>query len=232
MKKNFRKRWIRLWMRGAGLNYRGRLFTRIAAWAAPPYTSRFFMARLHSTGYIDPSAILHHKSLALGSYVFIADRVVLNQASGGGPMEIGDGTHILRDTIIATGRGGRVSIGRNTFIQPRCQIMGYVGGVRIGDGVQIAPNCGFYPYRHGIAPDLPIKDQPLESRGDIEIAEDAWLGYGVVVLENVRIGAGAVVGAGSVVTQDVPDGAIAAGNPARMMRYRGEASPDISEKQV
>lgn len=220
LKNGFRKRWIRLWMRGAGANFRGRLFIRIAAWAAPPYTARFFMARLHPAGYIDPTAILHHDRLTLGDHVFIADRVVLNQASGGGAMEIGAGAHILRDTIVATGRGGRVSIGRDSFIQPRCQIMGYVGDVRIGNGVQIAPNCGVYPYRHGIAPGSAIKEQPMESLGDIEIADDAWLGYGVVVLENVRIGVGAVVGAGAVVTRDVPDGGIAAGNPAKTLRYR------------
>lgn len=205
-------------MRGAGKSIRGRLFIRIASWAAPPYTARFFMARLHPTGYIDPTAVIRHKDLQLGRHIFIDDRVVLNQARGGRKMKIGDRSHILRDTIIATGRGGSVFIGRDTFIQPRCNIMAYKGTVQIGDDVQIAPNCGIYPYRHGISPGLKIKDQPLKSKGNIWIKDDAWLGFGVVVLENVCIGESAVVGAGSVVTRDIPDGAVAVGNPAHILR--------------
>jgi acetyltransferase-like isoleucine patch superfamily enzyme len=79
-----------------------------------------------------------------------------------------------------------------------------------------------YPYNHGVAPDKPIRQQPLESKGDIIIEDEAWLGVGVTVLDGVRIGKGAVVGAGSVVTKDIPEGAIAFGVPARVIRMRGE----------
>ena len=53
------------------------------------------------------------------------------------------------------------------------------------------------------------------------MGDDAWLGYGVIVLDGVRIGKGAVVGAGSVVTEDIPDGGIAVGVPARVVKMRG-----------
>ena len=68
-----------------------------------------------------------------------------------------------------------------------------------------------------------IKRQPLTTRGGIKIGDDAWLGVGVIVLDGVSIGSGAVIGAGSVVTADVPDNAIAVGNPARVISSRARA---------
>jgi acetyltransferase-like isoleucine patch superfamily enzyme len=61
----------------------------------------------------------------------------------------------------------------------------------------------------------------LQTKGDIVIEDDAWLGVGVVVLDGVRIGKGAVIGAGSVVTRDIPDNAIAVGVPASVVKMRG-----------
>jgi len=63
----------------------------------------------------------------------------------------------------------------------------------------------------------------LSTKGPILIDDDALLGYGVIVLSGVRIGKGAVIGAGSVVTSDVPDGAIAAGVPASIIKMRSDS---------
>jgi acetyltransferase-like isoleucine patch superfamily enzyme len=60
------------------------------------------------------------------------------------------------------------------------------------------------------------------SRGDILIEDDAWIGFGVIVLDGVHIGSGAVIGAGSVVTRDIPANAIAAGIPAKVIRMRSD----------
>jgi acetyltransferase-like isoleucine patch superfamily enzyme len=62
----------------------------------------------------------------------------------------------------------------------------------------------------------------VRSRGGIIIGDEVWLGFGVVVLDGVRIGNGAVVGAGSVVTHDVPDGAVVHGIPARVLMMRDD----------
>jgi acetyltransferase-like isoleucine patch superfamily enzyme len=89
----------------------------------------------------------------------------------------------------------------------------------------MAPYCALYPYDHCILPEMPIRKQSLRSRGGIVISDEAWLGVGVIVLDGVRIGAGAVIGAGSVVAHDVPDGAVAQGVPARVMMLRSELAP-------
>ena len=115
-----------------------------------------------------------------------------------------------------------MAIGENTAIQPRCQFSAYAASIIIGKSVQIAPNCAFYPYNHGIAPGKPIIEQPLHSNGDIIVGDDAWLGFGVIVLDGVRVGEGSVIGAGSVVTHDIPDGGFAVGVPARVVKMRDE----------
>jgi acetyltransferase-like isoleucine patch superfamily enzyme len=214
--------WIRFWMQYAGLSFSGRLSTRLASWFAPPYTKRFYLARLSQKGYIDPGAIIHHANLHLGSHVFIDDRVIISQSSPGGCVELKDRVHILRDTIIGNGTGSNIIINSDTYIQPRCQIMGYVGSIHIGRNVQIAPNCAFYSYNHSFFPEEQIANQPLYTKGGISIGDDAWIGFGVIVLDGVKIGNGAVIGAGSVVTRDVPDGAIVVGVPARVIKMRSD----------
>ncbi|MFH1932388.1 MAG: DapH/DapD/GlmU-related protein [Pseudomonadota bacterium] len=220
--KRVKREWDLFWMRHAGLSASGRIATRLATWFSPPYKARCYLAHLSTQSYVAPSVSIHHDRLRLDDNVFIGDRVVIYQAHNGGPVKIGRKTHLHCDTIIETGSGGSLTIGTDTHIQPRCQLSAYKGSIKIGSGVQIAPNCAFYPYNHGMALGAPIKNQPFESKGGIVIDDDAWLGVGVVVLDGVKIGKGAVVGAGSVVTCDIPDAAIAAGVPARVLKMRSE----------
>ena len=211
-------------MRYAGLSHFGRIATRMATMFAPPYYGRCSLARLNPKGYFAPSATVHHNSVHFGNNVFIGDRVVIFQDKDGGPVEIGDRVHIYGETFIQTGSGGSFKIGDNSHIHPRCQISAYCSGINIGREVQIAPNCAFYPYNHSIEPGTLIQEQPLYSKGDIIVGDDAWLGFGVIVLDGVRIGKGAVVGAGSVVATDIPDGGIAVGVPARVVKMRDGSS--------
>ena len=94
--------------------------------------------------------------------------------------------------------------------------------IRIGAFAEIAPNCAFYPYDHGYKANELIRCQPLQTKGGIVIEDDVWLGFGVIVLDGVKIGRGAVIGAGAVVTGDIPEGAIAAGVPARVTKMRSD----------
>jgi len=211
-------------MRNAGLGFRGRLYTRLAILFVPPYYERRQLARLNPQGYIAPSAVIHHADLKLGANIFIDDRVLVFQGEGGGTVELGKAVRLYRDTIIQNGDGGTVKIGENNVIQPRCQFSAYKGPIEIASGAQIAPNCAFYSYDHSFAPGEPIGRQPLKTKGGILVEEDAWLGFGVIVLDGVRIGKGAAIGAGSVVTKDIPDGAIAVGVPAKVVKMRTEPS--------
>lgn len=220
MLAGLRFRWEKFWMGFSGMSPLGRAATRVASLFAAPYMARFHMARFGDRPYIDPQAVIHHKQLRVGANAFVADRVIIFQADGGGSVELGDSSHVMRDSVLETGQGGAIVVGSDTFLHPRCQVMAYKGNVTIGAHVAVAPGCAFYAYNHSFRAGDMIKHQPLESRGGIEVGDGAWIGFGAIVLDGVRIGAGAVVGAGSVVTEDVPDNCIAAGNPARVIRER------------
>lgn len=214
-----RKAWIRSWMRLSGVRHCRRLATRIAMLCGPVYFERHYLANLHPRGFIAPSATIHG-TVRLGAHVFIDDGVMIYQDFGGGPTVLGDRVRLQDNICMQTGHGGSITIGDHTNIQRECQIEAYVAPIQIGTGVAIAPRCAFYSFDHGISPGIPIATQPLQTKGGITIGDDAWLGYGVIVLSGVRIGRGAVVGAGSVVTRDVPDGAVAVGVPARIVKTR------------
>lgn len=208
-------------MSQSGLSMYGRFATKLATWLAPTYKARVYLSRLSPKGYIAPSANIHHNDIKLGKNVFIGDRVIIYK-SDSGSVELCDDVKLYSDIIIETGFGGSLTIGKNTHIQPRCQLNAYKGSIKIGQRVEIAPNCAFYPYNHGIVHGEPIRMQPAVTKGGIIVGDDSWLGYGVIVLDGVQIGNGAVVGAGAVVTHDIPDGAIAAGVPARILKQRSD----------
>jgi acetyltransferase-like isoleucine patch superfamily enzyme len=207
-------------MARAGRSRAGRVATRLATWAAPPYKGKRRLARMTPQGYISPRSQITCRDLRLGAHCYIDDDVVIYDRGDGGHVCLGDGVHLHRGTIIEVGEGGCVEIDARSHIQPNCQFTAFAGAIRIGKEVQIAPACAFYPYEHGIAAGQPIHRQPLHSRGDIVVGDGAWLGCGVIVLNGVTVGPGAVIGAGAVVTDDVPGEGIAAGVPARLLRYR------------
>jgi acetyltransferase-like isoleucine patch superfamily enzyme len=152
--------------------------------------------------------------------VFVDEHVVIYQVGTVGRVEIEDGVHIYRGACLETGGGGRLRVGARTSVHAGCRLMAHAADIMIGAGVALAPGCALYPYDHGIAPGVPIGEQPLTSKGPIVIGDGAWLGTNVIVLSGVTIGPGAIVGAGSVVTRDVPPEAVVAGNPARLVGAR------------
>jgi acetyltransferase-like isoleucine patch superfamily enzyme len=183
-----------------------------------------YLRDLSRKGYISPRAQIHHSKISFGNHLFIDDRALIFEMQDSGPVQLGDWVQVHSDVIIQTGSGGSVTVGPECRLQHRCILSAFKGSIILGKGVGLAPNCVLYPYNHGVAPDKPIRQQPLESKGDIIIEDEAWLGVGVTVLDGVRIGKGAVVGAGSVVTKDIPEGAIAFGVPARVIKMRGEVT--------
>jgi acetyltransferase-like isoleucine patch superfamily enzyme len=119
-----------------------------------------------------------------------------------------------------------VYIGTGTSIHQGCQIESYKAPIQIGQRVGIAARCDFQSFDHGIASGQWFETQPLKTKGPIIIDDEVWLGHGVIVLSGVRIGKGAVIGAGSVVTKDIPANAVAVGVPARVVRMRSDLGHD------
>lgn len=132
-------------------------------------------------------------------------------------VEIGEATAIHDNTIIAT-HGGYVDIGSRVTLHPFSVIYGY-GGVTIGDDARIATSTVIVASTHGIDdPDRRIAD--AWSGKGIQIGADTWLGAGVRVLDGTNIGNRCVIGAGAVVTKDIPDESVAVGMPARVVKRR------------
>ena len=222
--------WLRGCLKHSGQGAFGCLAARLASWGTMPYHGRAFLAEMTPRGFVAPSAAISHPDLRLGKHVYIGDHVVISFLNGGGPLELQDQVQLYGDAFLQTGSGGRLRIGAGTHIQPGCHIHAILADITIGKQVEIAPGCGFYCYDHGIDPGVMIMEQPLKTKGGISVGDGAWLGHRVTVLQGVSIGAGAVIAAGSVVVHSIPDNAIAAGVPARVIRYRSAAN-DISKNE-
>lgn len=111
--------------------------------------------------------------------------------------------------------GHRLHLGARTFVNADFLTLGG-GEIRIGADVLIGPSVRLYTPTHVLDPEL--RPQGWERVASITIEDGAWLGGSVVVCPGVTIGARSVVGAGSVVTKDVPPDVVVAGNPARVVR--------------
>ncbi len=111
--------------------------------------------------------------------------------------------------------GFNTSLGAGVFLNFNCVILDVVA-VTIGDGTQIGPNVQILTADHPRDP--AIRAQGLEFGRPVRIGRNVWIGGGAIVLPGVSIGDDALIGAGSVVTRDVPAGARAFGNPARTQR--------------
>lgn len=101
-------------------------------------------------------------------------------------------------------------------------------GLLIADDVIIGPHVRLLSAGHGIHGGDPIVWKNPLTGAPIVIEQGAWIGGGATVLPGVRIGRGAVIGAASVVTRDVPSFAVVAGNPARILHYRQGHGPGLS----
>lgn len=134
----------------------------------------------------------------------------------GGKIKIGKNTELLEDVKILT-YGGNIEIGENCSINPGTIIYGH-GNTRIGDHVLIAGHCMIIPANHIFKDvDKPIGKQGLTKKG-INIANDVWLGHSVSVLDGVSIGKGAIVAAGSVVNESVPEFTLVGGVPIKIIK--------------
>jgi acetyltransferase-like isoleucine patch superfamily enzyme len=137
-------------------------------------------------------------------------------------IRIDTGSYIAYDTFIVsphTTKYASLRIGKNVAIEHRCDI-DYSGGIEINDNVWISEGALIATHGHSIK-NKSLKKQQEIVFSKLVIEEDAWIGAGAKILAGVnRIGKGAIIGAGSIVTKDVDDFAIVAGNPATTIRFR------------
>lgn len=137
-------------------------------------------------------------------------------------VRIGNGCRIEHDVYFhfdgICQPGPSILIGDGCFIGSSCEF-NITQRVEIGSQCQIASGARFIDHNHGTALGTPIGKQACSSAA-ITLAEDVWVGANAVILAGVKIGTGAAVGAGSVVTRSVPSNAVVAGVPARIIRYR------------
>jgi maltose O-acetyltransferase len=110
--------------------------------------------------------------------------------------------------------GTNIELGERVFFNFNCVVLD-VCPVRIGDYTLFGPGVQILTPVHPLDPELRRRQ---EYGKPVEIGADVWVGGGALILPGVRVGARAVIGAGSVVTRDVPEGVFAAGNPCRVVR--------------
>lgn len=111
--------------------------------------------------------------------------------------------------------GFNIEVGKNFFANYNCTILD-VAKVKIGDNCQFAPNVAIYTAGHPIHP--VSRNSQYEYGISVTIGDNVWIGGNSVIVPGVHIGSNTVIGAGSVVTKDIPDWVIAAGNPCRVIR--------------
>jgi acetyltransferase-like isoleucine patch superfamily enzyme len=135
-------------------------------------------------------------------------------------LELGAESYVAGHAYIS----GDVRTGRHCTINTFAVVR---GTIRLGDAVRIGAHTSILAFNHTMTdPDVEVFRQPISSRG-ISVGDDVWIGSHAVLLDGVSVGDRSVVAAGSVVTKDVPAGAVVGGNPARVLRWRvAPADPD------
>lgn len=171
-------------------------------------------------GRIDPAAVIRND----GARLVLPPTTILE---AGTVIDLRSGTELCfgaRNTVYVNcsfrlGQGW-IHTGDDVSFGPGVQIYETRAGLSIGHHCLIAAGVLISGVQHSFSRrDLPIRQQPV-SAAPVVLEDDVWLGMGAVVLPGVRIGAGTVVGAGSVVTRDLPAAVVAYGQPARVQRRR------------
>lgn len=132
---------------------------------------------------------------------------------------LGEGAYVKPPLYVDYGE--HLHIGARSFVNYNLVALD-VATITIGEDCQLGPNVQLLTPTHPVEPG-PRRDK-LEAAKPITIGNNVWLGGGVIVCPGVTIGDDSVIGAGSVVTRDIPAGVIAVGNPARVLRSITDAS--------
>ncbi len=165
---------------------------------------------------------LKHYELAINRNVELGDNIKIKAIENltiGKEVKITDGVFLHCGQYDKKIRRGKIDIGDYTYIGPNCVLFGE-GEIEIGSYCMIAPGTVITSQQHTFTRcDIPMRKQPSE-HAKIVIEDDVWIGSNAVILPGIRIGQGSVIGAGAVVTKDIPPYSVAVGVPARVIKKR------------
>lgn len=143
-----------------------------------------------------------------------------------GQVTLGNQVYLVPGAVLRACGGADLKIGDRVTVNGNARIIADFGSIAIGNGIMIGPNVVMRSSNHGTARhDIPIWEQG-QTGGRIVVGDDVWIGANAVIVAGVTIGSHVVIAAGAVVTRDIPDYAIAAGVPARVIADRRERAPD------
>ena len=179
--------------------------------------------------------VRHGRHIFAGPSLVLGDGVMLDGLSSKG-LRLGRNVTIQRGAaLLCTGVIARpglgITVGDRTGIGDHCFFWGQ-GGIEIGCDVLFGPGVRVFSENHRFDdPSNPINRQG-EDRQPVAIGDNCWIGGGVTILAGVKIGHGCIIGAGSLVTKDLPPNSVAVGVPARVVRQRGAADGGPTDDSV
>ena len=181
---------------------------------------------LRALAGVDGSAIARARAQLRFYDAFIAPTVILRQDRGT-TFRLGKHSTIGDYTILTISRGddqqldAGIVVGESTYIGEHNNLRAGGGTIRIGDKCLVSQGIAIISSNHAIERGQYIRDQPWDTaKLGVTIEDDVWIGCNASILPGVRIGCGAVVAAGAVVSRDVPEYAIVGGVPARVLKQR------------
>lgn len=166
--------------------------------------------------------IRHPDKIAIADNVTIDDNCIIDARGAGTIGLVLEDNVIINRNCMIQAKAGPIRLGTRTSIGSYSMITS-LDGVEIGEAVLTGGRCylsaGAYHFNN---PEIPIMDQGAYAKGTIKIGNKSYLGAGAMIVGGIKVGIGAVIGAGAVVVNDVSEGAIVAGNPAKLLRYRDD----------
>ena len=187
----------------------------------------YWQNRLGSMGNgcdIQPGSVFEYPgNIHIGQSCRIARNALLRANTGKHPgITLGNQVSLLENTLL-NANNGSISIDDRSWLGPFSLIYGN-GEVSIGKHVMIASHCAINTVsHHADDTSIPMNDQGIYT-APVIIEDDVWLGIGSTILQGVRIGRGSIIGAGAVVTRDIPPWSVAVGIPAKIIRKRDRES--------
>jgi acetyltransferase-like isoleucine patch superfamily enzyme len=164
------------------------------------------------------SSLQELETITIADGCFVAPEAHLF-AEPGRPIIIGPYCSIAADCFLH----GPIRFDEGVSINPHAHLDGGALGIHVGSRTRIAAGAKLFAFNHGLQSDRTIAEQPVTSKG-IRVGSDVWIGANAGVTDGVVVGDHAVVAMGAVVTRDVPEWAIVAGVPARVIGDRRERS--------